>query len=147
VGGTDAPKANTSQVASSAPPPPQKQAELSQQALEIAWKAFANQRLAETNNANENVVLNRAVKLEGTTIQLALENQLQEGDLTTMKGPLLEYLRRYFDEPALSLSHRIMEADDAQRRPYTPQEKLNYLAAKNPAVKALQERLGLDVNF
>lgn len=103
--------------------------------------------MAENNNANEGVVLNRSVVLQGKEIKLTLENQLQEGDLNSMKGPLLEYLRRFFDEPALTLSHRIMEADDAQRRPYTPQEKLNYLAAKNPAVKLLQERLGLDANY
>ena len=119
---------------------------LTQASVEAAWAAFTQKRIAETNNSNEEVALKRTVLLEGLVLKLVLENDLQESVLNALKTPLLDYLRATFNQPSLTLSHKVAP-DEVERRPYTPQEKLNFLIRKNPAILELQERLGLDVNF
>jgi DNA polymerase-3 subunit gamma/tau len=36
---------------------------------------------------------------------------------------------------------------EANQKPYTPQEKYNNMAEKNPALKKLKDQLGLEIDF
>ena len=36
---------------------------------------------------------------------------------------------------------------ESNQRPYTPQEKFNKMAEKNPALKKLKDQLGLEIDF
>lgn len=41
----------------------------------------------------------------------------------------------------------LIAPNEVKRNPYTPQEKFNALAERNPALLDLQRLLGLDVDF
>ena len=115
--------------------------------LREAWKAFADeQRAAGKDSAYH--VLNQPITLadDGVTIPLTLTNLLEEDSLNAIKSELLQRLRAQLGNPNITLSATVTR-EEHQRRPYTPAEKLNYLADKYPHVRELTKRLELDPDF
>lgn len=114
--------------------------------LSIAWSEFAAKRHELYDISAEAVVLSREFELAGTTIKIALDNDMLEETLTSMKGELVRFLRMRFNEPNLTIESRVAPAE-VKRQPYTAQEKFNYMAEKNPLLIELQQALGLDTDF
>ncbi len=115
--------------------------------LREAWKAFADERRAAGKDS-EYHVLNQPITLadDGVTIPLTLTNLLEEDSLNGVKSELLQRLRAQLGNPSITLSATV-NREEHQRRPYTPAEKLNYLAEKYPQVRELTQRLELDPDF
>lgn len=103
---------------------------------------FADSR----NNATIAVMLKREFGLEGGLLKLRLDNQVQMDLLTQMKQDLAVYLRQQLQNNAIQIAAEIVETQ-VERRPYTAQEKFEYLANKNPALWDLKEKLGMDLVF
>lgn len=120
--------------------------QLSFETLSIAWNEFAAKRHQLYDISAEAVVLSRDFELVDTTIRIALDNDMLEETLTSMKGELVRFLRTRFNEPNLTIESRVAPAE-VKRQPYTAQEKFNYLAEKNPILIELQQALGLDTDF
>lgn len=116
--------------------------EFSRQELESAWLEFANSR----DNANEQVTLKREFQLNGTSIHLLLDNQIQQDLFMELKQDLAVFLRQRLQNASIQVSAEI-ETREVERRPYSAQEKFEYLAKKNPALWDLKEKLGLDLMF
>jgi len=114
--------------------------------LQQTWDAFARLREQNGGAVSEQVMLNREIKLVGMEIELILDNLHQEVLLNDVKPELLGYLRRHLKNKQLQISHRIAP-NEVKRNPYTPLEKFNALAEKNPSLFELQRLLGLDVDF
>ena len=103
---------------------------------------FANER----NNATLEVMLKRDFDLDGGMIKLRLDNQVQFDLLTQIKQDLAVYLRQQLQNSTIQISGEIVQSQ-TERRPYTAQEKFEYLANKNPALWDLKEKLGMDLVF
>ncbi len=114
--------------------------------LKQTWEDFSRMREQKGGAVSEQIMLNRELKLEGTMIELILDNLHQETLLNELKPQLLGYLRRNLQNRELQITHRIAP-NEVKRNPYTPQEKFNALAERNPALLDLQRLLGLDVDF
>jgi DNA polymerase-3 subunit gamma/tau len=114
--------------------------------LNKTWEAFSRLREQKGGGVSEQIMLNRELKPEGTTIELVLDNLHQETLLNEIKPQLLGYLRRNLQNREIQITHRIAP-NEVKRNPYTPQEKFNALAERNPALLDLQRLLGLDVDF
>lgn len=114
--------------------------------LKQTWENFSRMREQKGGAVSEQIMLNRELKLEGTTVELILDNLHQEILLNELKPQLLGYLRRNLQNRELQITHRIAP-NEVKRNPYTPQEKFNALAERNPALLDLQRLLGLDVDF
>ena len=148
---TASPEPPVAVVSPSAPPPPPASAApavpVSLTKLREAWKAFADeQRAAGKDSAYH--VLNQPITLadDGVTIPLTLTNLLEEDSLNAIKSELLQRLRAQLGNPNITLAATVTR-EEHQRRPYTPAEKLNYLADKYPHVRELTKRLELDPDF
>lgn len=115
--------------------------------LREEWKAFAQERQAAGRDS-EYIALNHPIHLEedGVTIPITLVSPLQEDSLNAIKSELLQRLRKRLDNSGLTL-RVTLNREEHQRRPYTPTEKLNYLAEKYPDVRDLAQRLALDPDF
>ena len=115
--------------------------------LQEEWKAFANERRAAGKDS-EYIALNHPIRLEedGFTIPITLMSPLQEDSLNGVKAELLQRLRKRLNNSNITLNVTL-NREEHQRRPYTPTEKLNYLAKKYPNVRELAERLALDPDF
>jgi DNA polymerase-3 subunit gamma/tau len=112
------------------------------EAAQQALIEFANERDIETLK----VMLNREFVLEGTIFRLQLDNQIQMDTLAQLKQELASFLRQRLRNALIQIVSEIVESS-TERRPYTAQEKFEYLAKKNPALLELRDKLGLELVF
>jgi len=125
---------------------PEKDLPVTTEALKEVWAEFSRMREQNGGAVSEQIMLNRDFIFENMTIKLVLDNLHQETLLNEIKPTLLGYLRRKLQNRQIQLSHQIAQSD-GKRNPYTPQEKFNVLAERNPALFELQRLLGLEVDF
>ncbi len=116
------------------------------EALQDAWVSFARLRRQQNDITSEQVVLNRDLTLNGTTIHLTLDNTLQVGYLTELKPDLLGYLRNELQNSQIQLEHTVT-VQEVKKMIYSSQDKYNYLAEKNPALHELRKVLNLEVDY
>ncbi|MCF0059809.1 DNA polymerase III subunit gamma/tau [Dyadobacter sp. CY356] len=126
--------------------PPKELLELTLENLQQVWHEFAENRRKTKDSTTEGIALNRAVELVDFTIQIALDNDPQMDALQGMRYDLLGYLKSRFNAPRLEINARVAP-HEVNRLPYTPAEKFNYMAEKNPYLLQLKQALGLDVDF
>ncbi|MGC4020443.1 MAG: hypothetical protein QM734_00105 [Cyclobacteriaceae bacterium] len=111
--------------------------------LREAWTDFAKQRKSQLA---EFQLLSRTVEVEGSVITVALTNTVEEPLLQTILPDLLTYLRNRLSNPTIKVES-ILQKEDAKRIAYTNKEKFDLLASKNPMIKEIKDRLGLDPDF
>ncbi|GAB2559489.1 DNA polymerase III subunit gamma/tau [Spirosoma areae] len=114
--------------------------------LQDAWVSFAKIRRQQNDSATEQLLLNRELVLDGTTIHLTLDNTLQVGYLTELKPDLLGYLRTELQNNQIQLEHKVT-LQEVKKMIYSSQDKYNYLAEKNPALHELRKVLNLEVDY
>jgi len=129
-----------------APTAPVATLELTLENLQQVWHEFAENRRKTKDSTTEGIALNRAIELVDFTIQIALDNDPQMDAIQGMRYELLGFLKSRFNAPRLEINPRVAP-HEVQRLPYTPAEKFNYLAEKNPYLLQLKQALGLDVDF
>ncbi|RAJ95581.1 DNA polymerase-3 subunit gamma/tau [Larkinella arboricola] len=129
-----------------APEPPKIDKPFIFEQLKAAWSTFTRLRDQQGGSQTEQVMLNREIVLDGTTIHIALDNSLQVDLLNDLRQDLLTYLRRELQNSQIQLVHSVA-MQETRRMIYTPQDKFNYLAEKNPALLELKRTLGLDVDY
>ncbi|MCE7065706.1 DNA polymerase III subunit gamma/tau [Dyadobacter sp. CY326] len=130
---------------SSAPSNVRKDA-LTFETLQTHWIEFAEKRRKAGNSTTEEISLNKEFKLEGTTIEIALGNTHQLEAINNVRYDLISFLKSRIDAPKLDINPRVAP-QEVNRLPYTPAEKFNYMAEKNPYLLELKHALGLDVDF
>lgn len=123
-----------------------KREELTFANLQRFWYEFSQKRLQAGNSTTEQITLNREIQLNGTTIEIALDNDHQQDAVMNMRYELLGFLKARMDAPKLDINPRVAP-QEVNRLPYTPAEKFNFLAEKNPYLLELKQALGLDVDF
>jgi DNA polymerase-3 subunit gamma/tau len=114
--------------------------------LKAVWQTYARMRDQQGGSQTEQVMLNREIILEGTTIHISLDNSLQVNMLSDLRQDLLTYLRRELQNSQIQLADTIA-LQETRKMIYTPQDKFNYLAEKNPVLLELKRTLGLDVDY
>ena len=114
--------------------------------LHECWNAFALKR-REMGKENQFVILSQGIKLaEDNSIHLKLTSSLQVEMVEDIKTELLQLLRSKLRNDHITITYEITE-EKIDSRPYTQMEKYEFLVAKQPALKALKEKLGLDYEF
>nr|WP_295934774.1 DNA polymerase III subunit gamma/tau [uncultured Dyadobacter sp.] len=114
--------------------------------LQRLWYEFSQRREQGGNSTTEQITLNREFQLNGTTIEIALDNDHQFDAVMNVRYDLLGFLKSRLDAPKLDINPRVAP-QEVNRLPYTPAEKFNYMAEKNPYLLDLKQALGLDVDF
>ena len=89
---------------------------------------------------NGKLELNR----ENYIITLTVRNKLQFEEVKKNRKNIVEILRRKLDNKILQLSIKI-DNKPQSRKPYTTKEKFEYMVKKNPTLKDLRDKLGLDL--
>jgi DNA polymerase-3 subunit gamma/tau len=139
--------ANTQQIDDSNPLEKNiRKEELTFETLQSVWYEFAEKRRQSGNSTTEEITLRREFKLQGTTIEIALDNTHQLEAVQNVRYELLSYVKSRINAPRLDINPRVAP-QEVNRLPYTPAEKFNYMAEKNPYLLELKQALGLDVDF
>lgn len=114
--------------------------------LQAAWYEFSEKRRIQYNSTTEEITLRKAFTLSGQSIEIALDNDHQLDAIQGMRYDLVGFLKSRFEAPALEINARVAP-QEVNRLPYTPAEKFNFMAEKNPHLLGLKQALGLDVDF
>lgn len=112
-------------------------------ALLEAWKEFAETRKM---HQADYFLLNQPYERIENNIVVPLTNALQETMLNEFKLELITFLRDRLRNTSLTVVGELREVED-KRMIYTPRDKFEYLIAKNPLIKDLKDRLGLDPDY
>jgi DNA polymerase-3 subunit gamma/tau len=91
-------------------------------------------------------LLSREVDLNGSIVTVALANTVEEPLLQSMMTDLVTYLRNRLSNPTIKVES-VMKEVDVKKLAYTNKEKFDLLAEKNPMLKELKDRFGLDPDF
>jgi DNA polymerase-3 subunit gamma/tau len=111
--------------------------------LKLALEEFAESR---KNQAAEYQLLKRDVSVRDNLVTIPLTNSIEEPLLQHIRTQLNTYLRDKLNNNLISVVGVLMEPG-TKKVVYTNKEKFDHLAEKNPALKELKERLGLDTDF
>jgi len=111
--------------------------------LRQVWNEYAELR---KNQVAEYHILNQSFTLKNNVITLLLNNPIEEPLLQGIKSDLVGYLREKLNNSSLQVEGE-MQQNNTKRKAYTNKEKFEYLVEKNPQLKELQEKLGLDPDY
>ena len=113
--------------------------------LEAEWQKYGQQAF-DSGKKSLFAILSGSTPVQvDNTIQFVVYNKVQEEELLQEKTALLQYLRSVLNNKYLLLQITLTEEAPTSMEPYGDVEKLKYLIEKNPAIKDLKDRLGLDL--
>lgn len=109
------------------------------------WKKYID--LSESQGKHqEALILKEQYSKSEHTITVFISNEALEPSFEKLRTDLLEYLRNELKNDHIQLKGIVKEIEK-QKMLYTDKEKFDYLKSKYPALKDLQEKLGLDPEF
>jgi len=91
-------------------------------------------------------LLKREFEWKDNKIIVTLNNPIEEPFLQGMRTSLIAYLRDKMSNSSLIVIGVMREIDSSRPMIYTNQEKFSYLLEKNPMLKELKDRFGLDAD-
>jgi DNA polymerase-3 subunit gamma/tau len=113
------------------------------ESLKAAWQEFAEQRKLYKA---EFQLLNQEIELNDSTVVLHLMNPVQETLLNSLKAELMQFIREKLNNYTIQIQGELIVSDHKQVI-YTNREKFEHLATKNPNLRILKDRLGLDPDY
>jgi hypothetical protein len=111
--------------------------------LREAWETYASQR---KKFQAEYQMLSQPYSLQEDVITVELLSPVHETMLNNIKSELTGFLREKLRNNAIQVTGQL-HAGEEKRVIYTNREKFDFLAEKNPILKELKDRLGLDTDF
>jgi 2'-5' RNA ligase len=114
-----------------------------EQQLREAWDEFAAKR---KHLQAEFQLLSQPYEVKDHHITVNLLSPVHESMLNNIKMELAAFLKEKVKNTSISVSGLLTVSDD-KKVIYTNRDKFDYLAEKNPILKELKDRLGLDTDF
>lgn len=111
--------------------------------MKTAWSEFAEQR---KKFQAEYHLLTQPFELLEKQITVHLHNPVQEMILNNLRTELGAFMRERLKNNTITIVGVIVE-QEARKVIYTAREKFDYLVERNPLLKELKDRLGLDTDF
>lgn len=88
--------------------------------------------------------------IDNKTILITVSNQTYYNFIAGERDNMIEFLKRELEKKSVNLTFNIdksVSKSDTGKRPYTPQEKYDFLVQKNPKIKDLKDKLKLELDF
>lgn len=113
--------------------------------LTTAWQEFTS-RFKVKGLHQEVLLLEEPYRLQDHQITVSIPNEALELTFEKFRSDLLQHLRDKLQNDQITLNSQVIEIKREKMR-YTDREKFDYLKEKYPALRDLQEKLGLDPEF
>ena len=114
--------------------------------LQVVWGKLIKD-LESKKRFSEYVILNRKFTLDGTTIHLEVDNEIQTDLLTiSLRTDVLNFLRKELHNSTIHLEV-VVSKEESKTIIYTQADKFKFMAEKNPAMNDLKNILGLDYDY
>ena len=107
------------------------------------WKKLAESMKDDSHSLHVAMTHDEPRLLSNFTIEVTLDNPIQEETLQERKAELLSHLRKELNNYSIQISTRIREAT-VEQKAYLPADKFKKLTDKNPEIIRLQKDLDLD---
>ncbi len=111
-----------------------------------AWDEFFEKEKDSLAGIETMILKNKPVLRENHVLELSINNGVEINILKKMEENLLGYLRNTLNNTEISISHVIKEAKEGENL-YTDLDKFNDMARRNPILRQLKDRLGLDTDY
>lgn len=111
--------------------------------LLAAWNEFAEQR---KQFPAESQMLAQPFELNQYVVTLHIYNPVQESMLVNIKTELANFLRDKLKNTSINVVGKLQEVEE-RKKLYSQREKFDFLVAKNPLLKEMKDRLGLDTDY
>jgi DNA polymerase-3 subunit gamma/tau len=111
--------------------------------LREAWEAFADQR---RKFQAEFQMLSQPYQLQDNMIIVELLSPVHETMLNNIKGEITAFIRERLKNNSIQVTGHLQTGEE-KKIIYTNREKFDYLVEKNPMLRELKDRLGLDTDF
>lgn len=109
------------------------------------WEEFANIIKSEKPRLAITLRIQKPVLKEAFKIEVEMENANQEEDFTKyIKLDLVTFLKKELKNDMISIETTVSKIIEGSDKPYTQEEKFEFMSEKNPNLKALKQQLGLD---
>lgn len=111
--------------------------------LRQVWDTFVEQR---KKFQAEYQLLSQPYELHNNVIVVELLSPIHETMLNNIKGELTGFLREQLKNNSIQVTGQLKSGEE-KKVIYTNREKFDFLADKNPMLRELKDRLGLDTDF
>jgi DNA polymerase-3 subunit gamma/tau len=113
--------------------------------LQSLWNEFAESVKDSMPRMYSTLTSRKPVLSNNGTVELELRNKVQFDDFNSkIKPELLGFLKERSGYNALNIEAKIEKGVRETKKPYTADEKFNYLSEKNPVLKKLKQEFNLD---
>ncbi len=107
---------------------------------------YYKESLRQKGKNGESRLFDNKYSLNELKITLQIDSPVDEARFNDIKSDLHLYLRKRLQNKNLNFEIE-MVAVEKKKMIYTPQEKFDHLAKKNPSLIELKNRLGLEFEF
>ena len=116
--------------------------------LHSAWNDFATTLQSDGRFTLHTALTKRKPELNGDfNVHFSLDNGAVEKDVNAIKQELLTYIRKRLNNGKIALTTTIDRDPSKGKTPYTPKEKFEHMAVKNPALLLLKKQMDLEIDF
>jgi DNA polymerase-3 subunit gamma/tau len=113
--------------------------------LRAVWAEYAAQR---KKFQAEFQMLSQPFELRNNQIVVSLLSHVHDTMLNNIKGEISAFLRERLKNNTIQVIGELKaDGDEGKKIYYTARDKFDYLTEKNPMLKELKDRLGLDTDF
>lgn len=114
--------------------------------LHFAISSFAEMMLKEgKRNLNYTLTTHKAILKENFEMQFVLHNKTQEDEIQLIKVALFAHLKTELKNDFIKITTLVEEPLIDEKSAYTPKEKFDALAEKNPGLLELRKRFEFDL--
>jgi hypothetical protein len=112
--------------------------------LRAAWDEFAEQR---KKFQAEYQLLQQPYDLIDNQIIIHIHHPVQDTMLNNLRIELSTFIREKLNNSLIQISGETKIAADDKKKLFTNRDKFDFLIEKNPVLKEMKDRLGLDTDF
>lgn len=111
------------------------------------WTTYTEQVKAASKTNFYILLTQRDPEILGEKLTIKIENKVQRDQLNEEKTELMAFIREKLNNFSIELEIEEVEREDKGPLLYTASDKFKHLAAKNPNLLVLKNRLGLDLDY
>ncbi len=119
--------------------------DFTQDQVENIWNLIAG-KYKSNNNLYTTFTKHKPVKGKENCIEFTVDNKIQKKEIEDRFMEFIPVIKENLNNFHLQINIQVVPIESNQK-PYTPQEKFNNMAEKNPALKKLKDQLGLEIDF
>jgi len=121
---------------------------LDEKTIILVIKELAGKLQAEGRRQLAAAMNKHAARLiDESLIEIPVDNPIQAGEIQENRQELLTYLKEKLSNGTIQLQARLAESHEGTDTAYTPAEKFNKMAEKNPDLNQLRQQFDLELDF